>query len=129
MPGQMMKFSPELFEALLKALGSLGIRTDEKSMFGHRTLFINGHMFAGASADGIWMRVGEDQAGPALAGDADLSPFEPRKGMIMKGYIVVKRKARGADKKLEKWLRAAAGHVQRMPPKKTAGKKGSGRRP
>ena len=27
------------------------------------------------------------------------------------------------------WLRAAAGHVQKMPPKKAAGKKGSGRRP
>jgi TfoX/Sxy family transcriptional regulator of competence genes len=129
MPGHMMIFSPEDYAVLEKAVEGLKLGVREKSMFGHRTLFLNGYMFAGACTDGIWLRVGKESAGTALARDAELAPFEPRKGMIMRDYIVLRDRSPRREIKLKKWLKTAADGVQKMPPKRTAGRTGKGRRP
>ena len=46
-----------MHQLLGDALSALGIEAEEKKMFGHHTMFLNGYMFAGGNVRGMNLRV------------------------------------------------------------------------
>ena len=106
--GKMTKFSPER----ARVLEAIVLR------HGYETWFLNGHMFTGASVDGIYVHVGEAEKETALKTEKDASPFQPVRGMVMKEYLLLGEPSCSDPKKLKKWLDRGQAYLASLPKKK-----------
>ncbi len=118
----MMRWSPEKGRYLEERIRENGYPAEKRRMFGHETWFLNGYMFAGANEDGIWLHLGEASVQEALARVPDAAPFVPRRGMVMKDYLLLKPAIHSDPVRLKEWLDRSASYLQGRPPK-AAGRK------
>ena len=116
--GKMTKFSPERARVLEAIVLRHGYPAELRKMFGHETWFLNGHMFTGASVDGIYVHVGEAEKETALKTEKDASPFQPVRGMVMKEYLLLGEPSCSDPKKLKKWLDRGQAYLASLPKKK-----------
>lgn len=91
-------------------------RAERRKMFGMPAGFVNGHMFYGVFADGVVLRLPDEQRA-ALAAQDGVGPFEPMPGRPWKEYVHVEAPVWGAASELETWALAALDHVATFPPK------------
>jgi TfoX/Sxy family transcriptional regulator of competence genes len=121
--GGMMKFSPELGALLEKQIHADGYPASKRKMFGHETWFLNGYMFAGASAEGIWMHLGEAAVQEALAAEEGVAPFSPGRGMVMKDYLTLTEPGCREAGRLRPWLERSSQYLLSLPAKSSKAKK------
>lgn len=117
MKKKMLKFNPELSELLGKRILECGFNPDLRKMFGHEVFFLNGFMFCGANADGVFFHVGEKMKDELLSAGKNVSPFSPLEGMVMKEYIQVDMSASTDAKKIKKWIVTSGNYLLSQPPK------------
>jgi hypothetical protein len=108
-----MAVDQDLVERMRAVLAGTGTVREVK-MFGGMCFMLNGNMVAGASKQGLLVRVGKDRHGEALARPG-AKPME-MKGRPMEGYVFVDPPPRGAQA-LRDWLDLAVGFVNTLPPK------------
>jgi TfoX/Sxy family transcriptional regulator of competence genes len=114
---QMLAFAPRRSAELEARLHDWGFAVAKKKMFGHETFFHNGHMFAGANVEGIFVHVGRETAAEALAGRSEAAPFRPREDMVMRDYILLKEEALADESLLREWLEKSYAYLSGLPPK------------
>ena len=93
--------------------------TSEVKMFGGIAFMLNGNLLAAASARGLLLRVGKEQAPDAVARPG-VRAMEMR-GRVMEGYVYADP-ANLTGEAMREWLQIAQKFVQTLP-KKTAGVK------
>ena len=108
-----MAVDEDLVERMRAALAGAGAVREVK-MFGGMCFMLNGNMVAGASKQGLLVRVGKDRHGEALARPG-AKPME-MKGRPMEGYVFVDPAPRDA-RALRGWLDLAVAFVNTLPPK------------
>lgn len=118
MKRKMLPFSPELSAFLEEKVDSFGYPTTKQKMFGHEVFFLNGYMFTGANVEGIFVHIGKEERDRALEKEADVGPFEPTEGMIMREYLLLREPTYSDDPKLKKWLDKSSAYLHSLPPKK-----------
>jgi TfoX/Sxy family transcriptional regulator of competence genes len=124
MKKKMLKFSPELSEALDKKLQALGIEAKKQKMFGHEVFFLNGYMFTGANESGIFVHIGKDARDAALKKETGVSPFEPMEGTVMREYLLLNEPVYSNEGQLKKWLDLSGQYIRSLPPKQKKSKSG-----
>lgn len=116
-----MKFpkqSEELFSILEEAIDQSDFDYDLRKMFGHKTFFVNGYMFAGVFGEtGIHLRVGESTRDDAVKNIPGADYFEAN-GRIMKDHLLLEKPLFSDAEKLPDWLRKAYSYTSSLPPKK-----------
>ncbi len=120
---KMLQFSPELNEVLHDHLISWDIPVETRKMFGHTAYFLNGYMFTGASVRGIYVHLGKDETGRALAEEKGVEPFEPREGSVLKDYLLLTDEIVSDRARLKEWIVRSAEYLHSLPPKEKKNKK------
>lgn len=89
---------------------------EHRLMFGYPCVFVNGNMFAGLHADGMFLRLSESgrEAFLKLKG---ASRFEPMPGRFMREYVVAPADMAKHPEEAAKWLRASAKYGSSLPAK------------
>ena len=100
-----------LFDALIEGAG--GTR---KLMFGHPSLFENGHLCAGLFADTMMVRLAEADRKKLLALKG-AKPFAPMPGRPMKEYVVLPPSMLEDEEAVQAWLAKALAYARTLPPK------------
>ncbi|HTY47236.1 MAG TPA: TfoX/Sxy family protein [Methanomassiliicoccales archaeon] len=100
----------ELLEAHLKRF-----KADKRQMFGAPVWFVNGNMFAGVFADGIFARFSEKDR-TELKNEA--RPFEPVAGHAMSEYLTLSIRIDGDGAELDRVLDLSYRYVSSLKPKK-----------
>lgn len=88
--------------------------TTDKKMFGGVCHLINGNMMCGVNKDSLILRLGEEEAGLALA-IPHMRPMDIT-GRPMKGWVMVSGEALD-DEELAQWLEKAHAFAGALPPK------------
>ncbi len=83
-------------------------------MFGYPCAFIRGNMFAGVTADGVFIRLPEPERTDYMAKEGGRS-FEPMPGRIMKDYALVPAAALESEEALRALLRRSLDHAKKLP--------------
>ena len=115
------KASPELGELLIEAARPFAL-VETRKMFGGVSLFINGNMIGGVHGKKIVLRLNE-QDRVAAERDADMIPFEPMPGRLMKEYVVVPDSVYQDPDGFEEWLRRSVEFVGSLPVKEAKPRK------
>ncbi len=118
----MMKYAPERGPFLAGIVEAGGFVADGEApkmrkMFGHEAWFLNGYMFTGANENGIYVHLGEEDAAVAIAENEDLSPFSPRRDMIVKAYALIAGAAAEDRETVVSWVRRSADYLSALPKK------------
>ncbi|MDA1298161.1 MAG: TfoX/Sxy family protein [Chloroflexi bacterium] len=89
-------------------MASMPVR--RKKIFGTSAWFMesNGQMFAGVWADGIMVRVGEEEA-RSLTGSGGAESFDPMGGRPMREYVFIDGEKIAEDGELLNWIERGAG--------------------
>ncbi len=111
------KASPVLGQLLTEAASPFAL-VETRKMFGGVSLFINGNMIGGVHGKKIVLRLSEEDRAAAER-DADMTPFEPMPGRLMKEYVVVPEAVYRDPAGFEEWLRRSVEFVGSLPPKET----------
>ena len=95
----------------------LGKRTGvaERKMFGGIIFMLQGNMCCGVQRDALIVRLGPEEAGPALA-EPHTRVFDLT-GRPMKAWVLVDAKGLTKDSQLGKWVDRAATWAGSLPPK------------
>ena len=106
-------------------LASMPVR--RKKMFGTSAWFLesNDQMFAGVWADGVMVRLGQEEVA-SLIGSGEAEPFDPMGGRPMKEYVFVNGEKTAEDANLLEWLERAAAFTSGVPAKVKKAKKSKG---
>ena len=113
-----MKFSKspawlvQLFKALQPEVGGT-----PRQMFGYPCGFENGQLFTGLFADGLFVRLGEEERAQLL-GVSGALPFAPMKGRPMKEYVVLPPGMLEDEDAVKSWMRRALEYARSLPAKK-----------
>jgi TfoX/Sxy family transcriptional regulator of competence genes len=118
-----MAVDEDLVERMRAVLAGAGAVREVK-MFGGLCFMLNGNMVAGASKQGLLVRVGKERHGEALARPG-ARPME-MKGRPVEGYVVVDPPPPD-DSALHDWLDLAVAFVKTLPPKLSQSKSRSKR--
>jgi len=96
----------------------IGIRTGvtEKKMFSALAWFVNGNMACGVLGDDLLVRLDREEAERATA-EPHVRAFEPAKGRVMGGFVVVAPQGVEEDDELARWVDCGAEHAASLPPK------------
>ena len=94
----------------------------EKKMFGGLAFFINSNMFTGTHQSKFFLRLSTEDREEALSQD-NITIFEPRKGMIMREYIVLTESLLDEPSNLEVLLTKSVSYVSSLPTKEPQKKK------
>jgi TfoX/Sxy family transcriptional regulator of competence genes len=100
------------FDGLLPDAPGVTIRP----MFGNRSAFVNGNMFAGLFGDRLFVRL--DASGQDAVMAEGGSAFEPMPGHAMKGYVCLPEGWLENETATRKRIAEALDFTSRMPPKK-----------
>lgn len=86
-----------------------------KKMFGTSAWFMdqNDQMFAGVWADGVMVRVGQEEA-LSLIETGGAEPFDPMGGRPMKEYVYVNGERIAEDAELVEWIERGAGFASTL---------------
>lgn len=89
-----------------------------KKMFGTSAWFLesNDQMFAGVWADGVMVRLGQDETS-SLVKSGDAEQFDPMGGRPMREYVFVNGEKAPEDADLLNWLGRAADFTATLPAK------------
>ncbi|MBD3275216.1 MAG: hypothetical protein GF372_07890 [Candidatus Marinimicrobia bacterium] len=116
-----MKFpkqSEAIFSILNDTIEQSGYGCELRKMFGHKTFFVNGYMFAGVFGEtGIHLRVGQSMRDDAIENTRGVAYFEAN-GRIMKDHLLLTEEIYSDEEKLTTWLEKAHDHTLSQPPKK-----------
>ena len=104
----------ELRELIKKHLS--GVEYVEKKMFGKFAYFINRNMFTGIHQSYLFLRLASDDRDEALLQDG-ITVFEPRKGLVMKEYVVLLDSVLDKKTKLKNLFQKSISYVSNLPPK------------
>ena len=107
----------ELIKAHLK-----NIDYTEKRMFGGLAFFINRNMFTGTHQSYLFLKLSSDDRDEALSQDG-ITVFEPRKGMVMREYVVLTDTFLDNESNLEKLFQKSLSYVSSLPHKEPKKKK------
>lgn len=113
MEGKWPDMDKVLEERIDGLMASMPVR--RKKMFGTSSWFMeaNEQMFAGVWADGVMVRVGQEEAtGLIESGGAD--NFDPMGGRPMKEYVFVDGEKIAEDGELLDWLERGAGFASTL---------------
>jgi len=108
----MKRTKDELHELLRDHLK--GVEYTEKKMFGGLGVFINGNMFTGTDQKHLFVRLSYEDREEALSQDG-ITVFAPRKGMVMREYVVLTDSA--IDTKMKSLIQKSISYVSALPPK------------
>lgn len=94
-------------------MASMPVR--RKKMFGTSAWFMesNDQMFAGVWADGVMVRIGQEEA-LSLIETGGAESFDPMGGRPMKEYVYVNGERIAEDRELVDWLERAAGFASTL---------------
>ncbi len=116
-----MKFpkqSEVIFARLNDIIEQSGFDCEFRTMFGHKTFFVNGYMFAGVFGEtGIHLRVGQSMRDDAVESVRGAAYFEAN-GRVMKDHLLLEKPLFSDAEKLSDWLRKAYSYTSSLPPKK-----------
>ncbi len=98
-----------------------GKSVTEQKMFGGICFMLDGNMVAGASKQGLLVRVGKDGHQAAVA-RPHARPMEMG-DRTMQGFIFVAPEGTASDKDLKAWVGHARAFVETLPPKAAKAKK------
>lgn len=87
----------------------------EKKMFGSVVFLLNGNLLVGVWQSSLIVRLGPDEAAPALR-QPHVRPFDVT-GKPMKGWIMVEADGLDRDAELAGWIERAAAFVSTLPAK------------
>jgi TfoX/Sxy family transcriptional regulator of competence genes len=118
------KPSATLGEHLAQAL--VRFDCERKMMFGAKTYFVKGNMFAGVHGDGIFIRLSEQDRGAVLSAYGEAAPFEPVAGRVMKEYIALPPALIHDADKLDEWLERSYRYMLTLPVKEQKPKRKKG---
>jgi TfoX/Sxy family transcriptional regulator of competence genes len=103
-------------EAFLRSLVATKPELTVKPMFGNVSAFVNGNMYAGVFGDDLFVRLPESE-GAELLKVRGARYFEPMKGRVMKGYVVLPKAWKGDEAKVKPWVSKALKSTSKLPPK------------
>lgn len=116
-----MKFpkqSQDIFLILKDTIEQSRIECEMRKMFGHKTFFVNGYMFAGVFGDsGIHLRVGQSSRDDAVENIPGVEYFEAN-GRVMKDHLLLTEPIFTNNDLLSDWLQKAYTYTVSLPPKK-----------
>jgi TfoX/Sxy family transcriptional regulator of competence genes len=112
---QWKKPSLELGKLLEKAVKSFDCQ--KKMMFGSPVYTVNGNMFAGVHEDNIFIKLSQQEIQEILSVHKSTKPFEPMRGRIMKGYVVISAEIYSHPDKFHQWLGRSHRFALSLPPK------------
>ena len=94
-------------------MASMPVR--RKKMFGTSAWFMesNDQMFAGVWADGVMVRIGQEES-LSLIQSGSAESFDPMGGRPMKEYVYVNGEKIAEDSELVDWLERAAGFASTL---------------
>lgn len=101
----------ELFDALQPEVGG-----DRRQMFGYPVAFANGQLFCGLFADGMFVRLGENDRAELLARPG-ATAFSPMQGRPMREYVVLPPAMLEDEEAVIGWLRRGLAFARSLPPK------------
>jgi TfoX/Sxy family transcriptional regulator of competence genes len=110
------KVSAEVSEILAEALAPFNCQ--RKQMFGCPCYFVNGNMFAGVHEDTLLIRLSAPDRVAIIAGNDEVSQFEPMEGRPMKEYVVLPPSIYGDGRLFHDWLDRSHKYASSLPPKK-----------
>lgn len=110
-----MHSDPKLTERI--RLSTKGGPLKERVMFGGVAFFLNGNMCVGVYHKDLILRIGEDQAEPALK-KPHVSPMDIT-GRPMRGWVMVTPDGCKTRHQLDGWIARAQKFVGELPAKKT----------
>lgn len=93
-------------------------KCDMKAMFGSPTFFINGNMFAGVHEDTVILRLSEEDRKQIQSLHAEVKPFTPMQGHIMKEYMALPQSFCSKREIFRDWLKHSYQYATTLPPKK-----------
>ncbi|MFX1484745.1 MAG: TfoX/Sxy family protein [Promethearchaeota archaeon] len=94
----------------------------EKKMFGGLAFFINRNMFTGTHQSKFFLKLSTEDREEALAQD-NIVVFEPRKGMVMREYVVLTESLIDDSSKLKALIKKSVSYASSLPPKESKQKK------
>jgi TfoX/Sxy family transcriptional regulator of competence genes len=65
------------------------VECEKRKMFGQYAYFLNGNMFVGVFQSDVFLRLSPDYKRELMEKNPKIRDFEPRKGQVMKEYILV----------------------------------------
>ena len=95
-----------------------GVDCDKRRMFGQYAYFLNGNMFTGVFESNIFLRLSPDFKSELMEKDSKIQEFEPRKGRVMKEYIILPAAMLSQEKAFSNVLSSSLEYVSQLPPKK-----------
>jgi len=111
------KQSEQIFSILEDAIEESGFEYDLRKMFGHKTFFVNGYMFAGVfGGTGIHLRVGQTIRDDAVERVTGAAYFEAN-GRVMKDHLLLTEQIFTDREILSDWLQKAYSYTSSLPPK------------
>jgi len=106
----------ELFDAVQPEVGG-----ERKQMFGYPCAFEGGNLFTGLFADGLFVRLGEEDRARLLR-TKGAAPFEPMKGRPMRAYVILPEAWQRRRGKVKEWAARSLDWAEELPPKASKAK-------
>lgn len=94
------------------------IECEKRKMFGQYAYFLNGNMFTGVFQSDVFLRLSPEFKRELMDQDSRIQDFEPRKGQIMKEYILIPSETLSDEKGFSELLSSSIEYVSHLPQKK-----------
>jgi TfoX/Sxy family transcriptional regulator of competence genes len=104
-------------ESFFRSLVPKGANITTKLMFGNVAAFLNGNLFMGLYGNDFLLRLPEKEVLALIEGEG-ASRFEPVKGRVMKGYVLVPRSWWKEAGILQTWIKRSMELAGTLPPKR-----------
>jgi len=93
------------------------VECDKRKMFGQYAYFLNGNMFVGVFQSDVFLRLSLEDKRAFMEKNSEVKDFEPRKGQVMKEYILVPSEILSEEKTLSELLTLSIDYVSHLPSK------------
>jgi TfoX/Sxy family transcriptional regulator of competence genes len=94
------------------------VECEKRKMFGQYAYFLNGNMFTGVFQSDVFLRLSPDFKRELMEKDSTIRDFEPRRGQIMKEYILIPTEILLKEEAFSELLGSSIEYVSQLPPKK-----------
>lgn len=91
-------------------------RVQTRKMFGYPAAFVNGNMVGGLFQESMILRLSPGDLA-TIRDEEGTSPFEPRPGRVMRGYVVIPEGTLKSRARVKAWIGRALGYTSSLPPK------------
>ena len=93
------------------------VECERRKMFGQYAFFLNGNMFTGVFQSRIFLRFPQESKKELMELHPEICHFEPRKGQIMKEYVIIPPEIVANDQLLAQLLDSSVAYVSGLSPK------------